>query len=181
MTAATFLERTMQRHLVLLAMILTSSPAAAQITDISFEGAQVRSITRPPRAALDTGSWSDGRKAGRDAADHGSVGGRAGLAFIGGLPVGFLGLLAVTDGDPVQTVPTGGGIALISFAFAARPARPSEMIAYSEGRGETYSRAFIESYSSRMRSRQRVAALAGGAAGIATGFGLLVYFLSHLE
>jgi hypothetical protein len=32
-----------------------------------------------------------------------------------------------------------------------------------------------------MRSRQRIAAVAGGAAGIATGFGVLVYFLSHLE
>jgi hypothetical protein len=166
---------------MLLAIILPASSAGAQITNVSLEGAEMRSVTRLERVATDTGTWYDGRKAGRDAADKQSVGGRAGLAFLGGLPVGFMGLLAASDGDAVQTLPTGGGIALIGFAFAARPPRPAEIMANAGGRGETYSRAFLEAYSSRMRSRQRVAAVAGGAAGIATGFGLLVYVLSHLE
>ena len=171
----------MRCHLMLLAISLSALPAGAQITNVSFEGSDIRSVTRSERVAPDTGTWYDGRKAGRDAADKRSVGGRAGLAFLGGLPVGFMGLLAASDGDAVQTLPTGGGIALISFAFAARPPRPDEQMAKAAGRGETYSRAFVEAYASRMRSRQRIAAVAGGAAGIATGFGVLVYFLSHLE
>jgi hypothetical protein len=163
----------MQRYLLFASMAFAST-ASAQARTANSAG------IGPAVVVTDSGTWSDGQRAGRDAAARESVGDRGALAFLGGLPVGFFGLLALSDHDAIQTFSTGGGLALISYAFARRPPQPA-MRQHGEARGETYSRAFAEAYSSRMRSRQQFAAVAGGAVGGATGLGALFFLLTHLE
>jgi hypothetical protein len=128
----------------------------------------------------DSGTWAQGREAGRAAGRLPPVTARAVGGFIGGLPVGALGIFALLDRDPVQVLGTGVGLAvIIGAATRGSAAPPAELMATATARGDTYARAFGDGYAERLRGRRRAAALLGGTAGAVAGFGALVALLSQ--
>ncbi len=62
--------------------------------------------------AADTGTTAEGARAGIAAAEERVVAGRAMGGFIGGLPIGFLGLL-LTRADPAGAIGVGSGLGII--------------------------------------------------------------------
>jgi len=100
------------------------------------------------------------------------------LGFIGGLPIGFLGI-SVSQGDPGGVIAVGSGAAIIGAAWRVGTAKPPPSL-YIQSRGEAYARSYSESYAERLLERRRNAAMVGGLAGTAIGFGLLVLLLSQL-
>jgi hypothetical protein len=100
------------------------------------------------------------------------------LGFIGGLPIGFLGTL-VFQGDPGGVIGIGSGAAIIGAAWRVGTAKPAPS-PYIASRGEAYARSYSESYRERLLERRRNAALLGGLAGTAVGFGFLILLLSQM-
>lgn len=122
-----------------------------------------------------------GRRDGRAAAGKQDTGPRFVLAVAGGLPVGFFGLPALSDQDPIQVVSAGVGLILMGGAAVAGGAAPPAGLADSAAaRGIVYERAFREGYAERLRARRRSAALWGGLTGTTAGFGLLAFLLSQI-
>jgi hypothetical protein len=99
---------------------------------------------------------------------------------VGGLPVGFFGAFALSDRDPIQVISTGAGLSLVlGAAVGGSAAPPAALAGPADARGGAYARAFRDGYAGRLRERRRTAALLGGAAGTAAGFGLLILLLSQ--
>jgi hypothetical protein len=130
------------------------------------------------KPAADTGTAEEGSRDGKSAADDRPVSGRAMLGFIGGLPIGFLGI-TVSQGDPAGAISIGSGAAIIGAAWRLGTARPPPN-RFMQSRGEAYARSYSESYKERLLERRRNAALLGGLAGTAIGFGVLILLLSQL-
>jgi hypothetical protein len=133
----------------------------------------------PAQIAADTGTVAEGRQAGTAAAGEVQVVGRAAVGFIGGLPIGFLGIL-VTQGDPAGPIGVGTGLLIIGAAARLGDTRPPRTQSLSE-RGDSYRRAFTESYGKRLLQRRGKAAMLGGLAGAVTGFGLLLALISQID
>jgi hypothetical protein len=68
---------------------------------------------------------------------------------------------------------------IVGAGVLGRTNAPPEIEAVANSYGSEYARAFDEAYAQRLHVRRGVAALAGGALGTATGFGVLIYLLSH--
>jgi hypothetical protein len=129
------------------------------------------------KVLANTGTAQEGSRDGKSAAEERPVSGRAMVGFIGGLPIGFLGIL-VLQGDPGGAIGIGSGAAIIGAAWRVGTAKPP-LSPYIQSRGETYARFYSESYEERLLERRRNAALLGGLAGSAIGFGFLVLLLSQ--
>jgi hypothetical protein len=100
------------------------------------------------------------------------------LGFIGGLPIGFTGILVI-QGDPAGFVGIGTGVVIIGAAWRVGSAKPPPS-RYIRGRGEAYERSYSESYEQRLLERRKKAAMLGGLAGGAIGFGFLFLLLSQI-
>ena len=156
------------------AMLIVTASAAAQSIEQQRIGIGRDGITQE-----DTGTWAEGHRAGRAAAGEQSVALRGLAAFLGGLPLGFFGLIAVSDHDGVPILGSIGGLAIIGVAARGPTDPPDRLAAMAAARGKTYAREFAVSYSARLQARRDVTVAVGGAAGAATGFGFLVWLLSH--
>lgn len=131
------------------------------------------------RSKLPGTDFEDGVLAGSSAAEAPSVSSHGVAGFIGGLPLGLLGIVALKDRDSPQIVGAGGGLALIAAATLVGPAEPpADLLLAADERGRAYAAGFITGYETRLRSRQRRAALVGGLAGVGAGLGLLILALS---
>ena len=131
-----------------------------------------------PKPIADTGTAEQGTRNGKSAAEDRAVSGRAMLGFLGGLPIGFLGI-TVSQGDPAGAIGIGSGAAIIGAAWRVGTAKPPPS-RYVQSRGEAYARSYSESYEKRLLERRRNAALLGGLAGTGIGFGVLFLLLSQL-
>jgi len=150
--------------------VVLATPVGAQVTP-PVDAARTRSA--------DSVAWTNGWRAGEAAAEAQPVAGRAAAGFLGGLPVGLFGVVALAGRDELPVVAAGGGLAVI--AAAARPGRreaPAAEITRDGARDAMYERAFARAYSERLVGRRRSAAIVGGLAGAATGLGLLLVLLS---
>jgi hypothetical protein len=128
---------------------------------------------------VDTGTAAEGLRAGSASAAERGVAGRAIGGFIGGLPIGFLGTLLI-QGDPGGPIGVGLGLGIIGAAWKLGKIEPPQSQSMHE-RGETYKRAYLESYKERLSERRRKAAILGGLAGGVTGLGLLFMILSEID
>ena len=128
--------------------------------------------------AADTGTTVEGASAGIVAAEERVVAGRAMGGFIGGLPIGFLGLL-LTRADPAGAIGVGSGLVIIGVSWKLGGIEPPQTQTLRE-HGPAYQRAYSRSYGERLRQRRRNAAILGGVAGTVTGFGLLFLLLSSI-
>lgn len=131
-------------------------------------------VRAPAEIAVDTGSAEEGGQAGKTAGGKRSVTDRFAMAFLGGLPIGLLG---VALEDPVGFIALGVGVVTIDAAWKAGSVAPSPHEIRTD-RGEAYRRAYRESYGKRLRERRGKAAMLGGLVGTVTGFGLLFVLLS---
>ena len=82
----------------LVSILLFGTPASSFSQSVAASALGVR-----PALRTDSGTWRQGERAGRLAAAHTPVGGRAALGFLGGLSLGFFGLSAA-DGSPVAMI-----------------------------------------------------------------------------
>jgi hypothetical protein len=160
------------RLLLLTVVIICAAPLSAQVAP-RIDSTRVQTA--------DSSAWANGWYAGRAAAGTQPVTGRAAAGFLGGLPVGMFGFVALSQRDALPVIAAGGGLAVIGAA--AMPGRmdpPAAVAATAAARGVTFERAFVQGYAERLGSRRRSAALVGGVAGAATGLGILVLLLSQI-
>jgi hypothetical protein len=151
--------------LLLIALALVPSLRAQEVVPSTSE------VAADSLAAL-------GHRDGRAAAGERGIAGRATVAFVGGLPVGFFGLFVLLDRDAPQIGFTGLGLGLIaSAATYGRVSPPADLAEQATARGPEYEQAFRSSYRARVESRRHNAVLWGAAAGIAAGFGALFLLL----
>jgi hypothetical protein len=126
-----------------------------------------------------------GFRDGSAAARERGVGGYFGTGFLGGLPIGFFGLVVVFDHDAVPAAFVLGGAGVIAGAAAHGNARSSRLSTEQElkiqDRDAAYQEAFREAYSTRLGARRKGAALWGGLVGTGVGFGTLFYLLSQSD
>lgn len=135
-----------------------------------------------PAAVTDSAAVFAGSYAGRMDARRHQVIGRGFLGFIGGVPIGSLGLLAFYGDAAVQVLSIGGGLGLIvAAAEAGSTAPPDTLAAAADSRGPVYARAYRTGYAERLRSRRRVAAYVGGGIGAATSLGFLIWAISQIH
>ena len=133
-------------------------------------------------APADTLTAEEGTHAGRLAARQPTVAGRALAGFVGGLPVGFFGLIALRDPSPEPKAFAGAGLAAIVAAASVGSVAPGDSLASAAASyGPVYQRAFTEAYGRRLGSRRRAAATAGGLLGAGVGLATLIAFLSGMS
>lgn len=99
------------------------------------------------------------------------------LGIIGGMALGFFGTeAAVQDNEPAffgWAALAGGGIVLMSAMSVGSSEPDAATMQEVSARGDGYRRAFLEGYSSGLRSRRERAGLGGGALGFGIGVGML--------
>ena len=117
------------RHPAMLAaMVIMTFPLAAQVPQRGDS----------TQAAAHDRAWAEGWHAGHASAGAQSVRGRLAVGFLGGLPVGFFGLVAVTQGDGVPVIAAGAGAAAIGFALTpGRVVLPDTLAAAAAAQGAT--------------------------------------------
>ena len=126
-------------------------------------------------ATGDTLTAVQGAQAGQIAARRPEVFGRAMLGFVSGIPIGF----------SVPSFAYGGvggvalGVAGIEAAGRLGDTAPSPG-AEIQARGDAFTKAYIESYSTTLSRRRVGAARTGGVMGSVAGFGFLFFLLSHM-
>ena len=129
--------------------------------------------------AADTGTTAEGARAGIAAAEERVVAGRAMGGFIGGLPIGFLGILVI-QGDPVGAIGIGAGVGIIGASWRLGGIEPPQTQSLRD-HGPAYQGAYARSYRERLLDRRRKAAILSGVAGSVTGFVLLFMLLSSID
>jgi hypothetical protein len=122
---------------------------------------------------------AEGARAGVAAAEERDVAGRAVGGFLGGLPIGFFGIL-VLQPDPAGAIGVGGGLAIIGASWKLGGIEPPQTQSLRE-RGPAYRRAYTRSYGERLIQRRRNAALLGGVAGTLAGFALIFALISSID
>jgi hypothetical protein len=118
-----------------------------------------------------------GARDGKDEARSELVAHRAAMAFIAGVPTGFLLPFVCDRASPGLTpVLVGGGIIVLTAWVGDRTPDDS---AQPSDRGPVYQRAFLAAYAKEIGRRRRNAALLGGAApGIGIGLGTAIWLTS---
>jgi hypothetical protein len=102
--------------------------------------------------------------------------------FVGGLPIGFSGIPALTDHDAVFVLSTGAGFGIVGGAVLSGSVDPPPALADSAAaRGAAYEQAFRKEYVAQLHRRRARAALGGGVAGVVSGFALLFWALSQIS
>jgi hypothetical protein len=133
----------------------------------------------PTLAHQDDSLTAAGRRDGSASANNHGVRGRFALAFVGGLPLGFVGPLAVASHYSAPKLAAGAGIGVIGAAAVAGEAGPPQSLIDSVGmHGSHYEQAFRRAYSDRLRDRRKRSAFWGGLAGTATGLGAFILIAS---
>lgn len=163
----------MLRYCFLFALVFgVPASALAQSMDANVVG--LRSAVQ-----ADTGTWFEGERAGRLAAAHTPVGATAALGFLGGLSLGFSGLIAST-GNSAAILASAGGITAIGLAARGHVMPSDDAVIRAGSRGSAYARGFSDGYTSRATGRRKAAAIGAGVGGTVAGVGCLFLFLSML-
>lgn len=143
-----------------------------------------QNVAVPEPATPDTVAFR-AHQAAHTAAGERGVGGYFAVSYLAGVPTGVMLPVALVSSDPTATALGGAGVAVIlgTTAAADRGADqlPEYIVLRLEHESPHYQRTFRTAYAEQLTRRRARAGLWGGAAGVGTGLGLVVWVVSQLN